>query len=116
MNLRMGLQRARELGAEPRVGYLPDQFGHIGQMPRILREGGLGWALVWRGVPAAIDRSTFRWRSTDGAAGGAVRVHAVRLLRGRRADAGRRATGAGPDDRKRRSSGCGRSSSTTACC
>ncbi|HET6712873.1 MAG TPA: hypothetical protein VFI59_04095 [Actinomycetota bacterium] len=68
MNLRMGLQRARELGAEPRVGYLPDQFGHIGQMPRILREGGLGWALVWRGVPAAIDRSTFRWRSTDGAA------------------------------------------------
>ena len=68
MNLRMGLERARELGAEPKVGYLPDQFGHVGQMPRILRDGGLGWALVWRGVPEAIDRSTFRWRSTDGAA------------------------------------------------
>ncbi len=68
MNLRMGLARARELGAEPTVGYLPDQFGHIGQMPRILRDGGLGWALVWRGVPEAIDRSTFRWRSTDGGA------------------------------------------------
>ena len=68
MNLRMGLERARELGAQPRVGYLPDQFGHIGQMPRILRDGGLQWALVWRGVPAAIDRTTFRWRSTDGAA------------------------------------------------
>jgi alpha-mannosidase len=68
MNLRMGLERARELGAEPTVGYLPDQFGHIGQMPRILRDGGLGWALVWRGVPEAIDRSTFRWRSTDGGA------------------------------------------------
>jgi alpha-mannosidase len=67
-NLRMGLERARELGAEPRVGYLPDQFGHVGQMPRILRDAGLGWALVWRGVPAAIDRSTFRWRSTDGSA------------------------------------------------
>jgi alpha-mannosidase len=66
MNLRMGLARARELGAEPTVGYLPDQFGHIGQMPRILRDGGLEWALVWRGVPEAIDRSTFRWRSTDG--------------------------------------------------
>jgi alpha-mannosidase len=65
-NLRMGLERARELGADPRVGYLPDQFGHIGQMPRILSEQGLEWALVWRGVPAAIDRSTFRWRSTDG--------------------------------------------------
>ena len=68
MNLRMGLERARELGAEPKVGYLPDQFGHVGQMPRILRDGGLAWALVWRGVPEAIDRSTFRWRSTDGAA------------------------------------------------
>ena len=68
MNLRMGLERARALGAEPRVGYLPDQFGHVGQMPRILRDGGLEWALVWRGVPEAIDRSTFRWRSTDGAA------------------------------------------------
>jgi alpha-mannosidase len=67
-NLRMGLERARELGAEPRVGYLPDQFGHIGQMPRILRDAGLGWAIVWRGVPRAIDRSTFRWRSTDGTA------------------------------------------------
>ena len=67
-NLRMGLERARELGADPRVGYLPDQFGHVGQMPRILRDAGLGWALVWRGVPAAIDRSTFRWRSTDGSA------------------------------------------------
>ena len=67
-NLRMGLERARALGAEPMVGYLPDQFGHIGQMPRILRDQGLGWALVWRGVPASIERSTFRWRSSDGEA------------------------------------------------
>ena len=67
-NLRMGLERARELGAQPTVGYLPDQFGHIGQMPRILRDEGIEWALVWRGVPRAIDRTTFRWRSTDGAA------------------------------------------------
>jgi alpha-mannosidase len=67
-NLRMGLERARQLGAEPIAGYLPDQFGHIGQMPRILRNQGLGWAMVWRGVPSAIDRSTFRWQSTDGEA------------------------------------------------
>jgi alpha-mannosidase len=67
-NLRMGMERARELGDEPKVGYLPDQFGHIGQMPRILRDEGLEWALVWRGVPNAIDRSTFRWRSTGGEA------------------------------------------------
>jgi alpha-mannosidase len=30
-NLRMGLERSRELGAEPTVGYLPDQFGHVGR-------------------------------------------------------------------------------------
>jgi hypothetical protein len=67
-NLRMGLERARQLGAEPIVGYLPDQFGHVGQMPRILRDEGLTWAMVWRGVPSVIDRSTFRWRSPDGGA------------------------------------------------
>ena len=67
-NLRMGLERARQLGAEPIVGYLPDQFGHIGQMPRILRDEGLTLAMVWRGLPSAIDRSTFRWQSTSGEA------------------------------------------------
>jgi alpha-mannosidase len=67
-NLRMGLARARELGADPTIGYLPDQFGHIGQMPRILRDQGIEWAFVWRGVPREIERSTFRWRSTDGEA------------------------------------------------
>jgi alpha-mannosidase len=67
-NLGMGLERARALGDDPMCGYLPDQFGHIGQMPRILRDQGLGWAMVWRGVPERIDRSTFRWRSTDGSA------------------------------------------------
>jgi alpha-mannosidase len=51
-NLRMSLERARELGDDPIVGYLPDQFGHIGQMLRILRYEGLGWAMVWRGVRA----------------------------------------------------------------
>jgi alpha-mannosidase len=67
-NLRMGLARARELGADPRIGYLPDQFGHIGQMPRILRDQGIERALVWRGVPREIERSAFRWRSSDGEA------------------------------------------------
>ena len=65
-NLEMGLRRARELGRALEVGYMPDQFGHIGQMPQILRLGGLGRAMVWRGVPVAVDRSAFRWRSPDG--------------------------------------------------
>ena len=56
-NLRMGLERARALGAEPMVGYLPDQFGHIGQMPRILRIRGSGGR--WCGG-ACLHRSNAR--------------------------------------------------------
>ena len=48
------------------VGYLPDMFGHIAQMPQILRRAGIRHAVVWRGVPAAIDRHAFTWRAPDG--------------------------------------------------
>ena len=51
-----------------RVGYLPDMFGHIAQMPQMLRRAGIDRAVVWRGVPAAIDRNTFTWASPDGSA------------------------------------------------
>src|SRR5204863_3850517 len=65
-NLEFGLERARELGRTLEVGYMPDQFGHIGQMPQILRNGGIERAMVWRGVPRSIETTTFRWRSPDG--------------------------------------------------
>ena len=65
-NLELGLARARELGGEMRVGYLPDMFGHIAQMPQILRAHGLDNAVVWRGVPAVVDRHVFEWRGVDG--------------------------------------------------
>jgi alpha-mannosidase len=65
-NLEMGLARARELGRALEVGYLPDQFGHVGQMPQLLRMFGIERAVVWRGVPRAIARDAFRWRAPDG--------------------------------------------------
>ena len=65
-NLELGLARGGEFGREMRVGYLPDMFGHIAQMPQILRAFGLDNAVVWRGVPAAIDRHVFEWRGIDG--------------------------------------------------
>ena len=49
-----------------RVGYLPDMFGHVAQMPQILRRAGIDRAVVWRGVPAVVDRNTFAWESPDG--------------------------------------------------
>ena len=49
------------------VGYLPDMFGHIAQMPQILRPAGFEHAVVWRGVPSADRPSTgFRWEAPDG--------------------------------------------------
>ena len=56
--------RPRRSGRRCAVGYLPDMFGHIAQMPQILRRAG------HRATPssgaasrAAIDRHAFTWRS-----------------------------------------------------
>ena len=44
-------------GGAMEVGYLPDMFGHVAQMPQLLRLFGFEHAVVWRGVPSAVDRS-----------------------------------------------------------
>jgi len=65
-NLETGLARAEELGGTMRVGYLPDMFGHVAQMPQILRAAGLETAVVWRGVPSAVGFHRFVWEAPDG--------------------------------------------------
>ena len=65
-SLQLGIDRATEYGGAMPVGYLPDMFGHVAQMPQILRLAGLEHAVVWRGVPSAIDRNAFWWTAPDG--------------------------------------------------
>jgi hypothetical protein len=65
-DLQRGLDRAAAFGGATPVGYLPDMFGHIAQMPQLLLQFGLGDAVVWRGVPAAVDRGAFWWEAPDG--------------------------------------------------
>ena len=65
-NLQLGLERAARFGGATAVGYLPDMFGHIAQMPQLLRAAGLEHAVVWRGVPSAVDRTAFWWQAPDG--------------------------------------------------
>src|SRR6266498_2179902 len=65
-NLETGLARAEELGGTMRVGYLPDMFGHIAQMPQILHSAGIETAVVWRGVPDSIKDHRFIWEGPDG--------------------------------------------------
>jgi mannosylglycerate hydrolase len=70
-NLEAGLRRRAELGAAaPAVGYGPDVFGHIAQLPQLLRLAGIDHAVVWRGVPAAVTETAtaFRWEAPDGSA------------------------------------------------
>ncbi|WP_406320720.1 alpha-mannosidase [Streptomyces sp. NBC_01637] len=67
-NLERGIRRSGELGGTMPVGYLPDMFGHIAQMPQILRGAGLDHACVFRGVPGAVTSDTFAWVSPDGTA------------------------------------------------
>ncbi len=67
-NLQMGIERGAAFGGVMDVGYLPDMFGHIAQMPQILRLAGFGDAVVWRGVPSQVTRNAFAWEAPDGSA------------------------------------------------
>ena len=65
-DLQLGLRTATAFGGAMDVGYLPDMFGHVAQMPQLLRLAGFGHTVVWRGVPSAVDRSAFWWSAPDG--------------------------------------------------
>lgn len=67
-NLWLGERMAEQLGYENlKIGYLPDTFGHISQMPQILRGFGIDNALIWRGIGG--DPKTFKqefmWEGAD---------------------------------------------------
>lgn len=63
-NLQLGRRLMREFGAADPIGYLPDMFGHLAQVPQILRGFGMEQAVVWRGVDPSTER--FVWRSPAG--------------------------------------------------
>src|SRR4029453_19476709 len=58
-NLRVGLRRAAALGGGMRVGYVPDQFGHVGQLPQLFASFGFPAAVLWRGVGDAREKALF---------------------------------------------------------
>lgn len=62
-NLLEGDKTARLFGPKMRVGYIPDPFGHIGQLPQVLRGFGIGSACVMRGL--ADEPCEFWWQAPD---------------------------------------------------
>ncbi|HVB22580.1 MAG TPA: glycoside hydrolase family 38 C-terminal domain-containing protein [Ktedonobacteraceae bacterium] len=65
-NLQIGLRRAADFGKPMRIGYVPDCFGHIAQLPQILQGFGIESAVFWRGVGAEAHKSEFYWAAPDG--------------------------------------------------
>jgi alpha-mannosidase len=63
-NLMLGDRVSRRFGPKMAVGYVPDSFGHISQLPQILRGFGLDAAVLWRGVGDAPNE--FQWAAPDG--------------------------------------------------
>jgi len=63
-NLMLGDRVARRFGPKMMIGYVPDPFGHISQLPQILRGFGMDVACFWRGAGDA--PTEFRWAAPDG--------------------------------------------------
>ncbi|HIE38592.1 MAG TPA: hypothetical protein EYH30_10900 [Anaerolineales bacterium] len=63
-NLLLGDRICRAWGAKMDVGYLPDPFGHISQLPQLLRGFGIETAVFARG--AGDMPVEFRWAAPDG--------------------------------------------------
>ncbi|WP_322796748.1 glycoside hydrolase family 38 C-terminal domain-containing protein [Tepidiforma sp.] len=61
-----GIRFAERMGGCLRVGHCADQFGHIAQMPQLMRQLGLTSACLWRGVPDAVPGWSFWWEAPDG--------------------------------------------------
>lgn len=63
-NLLQGDRTTRRFGPKMSVGYIPDPFGHPGQVPQMLRGFGIETACVWRGLDE--QPVEFLWQSPDG--------------------------------------------------
>jgi len=67
-NLMLGHRISNGLGATMKVGYVPGVFGHIGQLPHILRGFGIDNVIFSGGIdPQKAEnlRSEFLWESPD---------------------------------------------------
>jgi len=67
-NLMLGQKIAAEFGRSMKVGYVPDPFGHIAQLPQILQGFDLDTFVFSRGIDAETTdlKLEFIWEALDG--------------------------------------------------
>lgn len=65
-NLLLGAAMSDEFGRRMNVGYIPDTFGHIAQLPQILNGFGLDTCMNFRGLDSGGRKSELWWQSPDG--------------------------------------------------
>ncbi len=63
-NLLEGDRTARQFGPKMMIGYMPDSFGHFGQMPQLMRGFGIDVISLWRGPDD--QPAEFWWDAPDG--------------------------------------------------
>lgn len=64
-NLLTGHRIAKTFGRVMKVGYTPDAFGHISQLPQLLRGFKIKSAFFSRGIPDGMYNTEFLWQSPD---------------------------------------------------
>lgn len=67
-NLMLGDRICRDFGGSMKEGYVPDPFGHIAQMPQLLRGFDIRSFIFSRGMGAEIEQTgnEFHWEAPDG--------------------------------------------------
>lgn len=66
-NLLLGLIDCRKMGKALEVGYIPDSFGQMAQLPMLLNQFNIDKAVLWRGwSERLVANSEFTWSSQDG--------------------------------------------------
>lgn len=67
-NLLLGHKIVQKFGGVMKIGYIPDSFGHISQLPQIFNGFDIDNIILWRGIGGEVGQqhSEYIWQSPDG--------------------------------------------------
>jgi len=81
-NLMIGHQIGRQFGRIMKAGYIPDPFGHIAQIPQILKGFEIPSILFWRGFGNEFEENNLNMEFIWNAPGKAASILAIHLIFG----------------------------------